>query len=84
VGAGPVGLFLEDERLRSVRSAGKEIIEPLRDVMDLRSSRRAGMTLVRPDGYIAWFGAGTSRLEEVRFLLRGHTAPVAAVAHQSC
>jgi len=77
-------LFVQNNELPSMAPAGKDILEPLRDVVELRPSSHPGMTLVRPDGYIAWssqHGDSTSGLEAVRSLLQGHTNSGAAAAH---
>jgi hypothetical protein len=80
-------LFVQNDEMPSMGRAGKEILELLRDIVELRPSHHAGMTLVRPDGYIAWsahHGDSMSGLEAVRSLLQGHTASRAAAAHQHC
>jgi len=42
-----------DEKSSTMASA-KQILEPFHDIVEFRSSRNAGITLVRPDGYVAY------------------------------
>jgi 2-polyprenyl-6-methoxyphenol hydroxylase-like FAD-dependent oxidoreductase len=65
-------LFVGDEAGSSIKDAATRLCESLNDVVELRLTRRPGMTLVRPDGYVAYTGdnrGGAGALERVRSLL---------------
>lgn len=58
----------------SVVDAAGRLVESFAAVVEMRSTARAGITLVRPDGYIACSGAGEDALASMRALLRLQTA----------
>jgi 2-polyprenyl-6-methoxyphenol hydroxylase-like FAD-dependent oxidoreductase len=56
----------------STAQAAAEVCGSLADVVELRSVSREGITLVRPDGYVAYsvdHGAGNAALQSVRLIL---------------
>ena len=57
------------------RQAAEQVFERLERVVEVRSSLQPGVTLVRPDGYIAYSAhrSSTSALEAARSLLERHT-----------
>ncbi len=64
------------------RDAARRLGESLRDVLEVRPSPSAGLTLVRPDGYVAWEGdgEGDTELTPVRELLERQTRPSTTAA----
>jgi len=69
-----------NEADRSKESAD-QVLERFRDVVELRPSPRPGITLVRPDGYIAYSAhrAGDAELHSVRSLLEKQASSVGRV-----
>ena len=70
-------LFLGGDIDPATREAAIRLTESLPDVLELRSSPTAGITLVRPDGYVAYAapgGRGSPALTAVRSLLERQTA----------
>ena len=69
-------LLLSDDADLSTKEAASRFCESLRDLVELRYVRQPGMTLVRPDGYIAFQSAvsdtGTA-LESIRSLVKRQT-----------
>jgi hypothetical protein len=68
--------MLDDAEDWSTRAAAKQLSEALRDVVELRSSPTAGISLVRPDGYLAYAThgrGGAAALASVRNVLERHT-----------
>jgi len=65
-------LLLIREADGASREAAKELAEHFQSVVELRSSAHPGITLVRPDGYVAYSTdrSGMSALEPVRSLLQ--------------
>ncbi len=61
----------------SVQAAAKQLADSMSDVVELKLDGSKGMTLVRPDGYIAdsAHAADQAALDSVRSLLRRQTAP---------
>ncbi len=47
-------VMVDDESKPSLTEAAKQIFESLDGVVELRSTPRPGVTLVRPDGYVAY------------------------------
>jgi hypothetical protein len=71
-------LFIDEESDPAVRDAARELIGAFPDVVDLRTRRHADMTLVRPDGYVAYTahtGGPMAALDAVRRLLQRQTVP---------
>jgi 2-polyprenyl-6-methoxyphenol hydroxylase-like FAD-dependent oxidoreductase len=69
-------LMLDEGIESSVRKAAKDVAESFTEVVELRLTRRPGITLVRPDGYIAYSAHKrdcTTGLEVVRSLLQRQT-----------
>ena len=69
-------LLLHDDAGLSTKKAASQFCESFGDLVELRSVQQRGMTLVRPDGYIAY--ASTMRntvavLESMRSLLKRQT-----------
>jgi glycine/D-amino acid oxidase-like deaminating enzyme len=88
VGAGPVGLFLANECARrglmwriddagpAVTRAAGQLAEAFNDVVELRPGAVRNITLVRPDGYVAYAarnGGGLAALKSVRSILELQT-----------
>jgi 2-polyprenyl-6-methoxyphenol hydroxylase-like FAD-dependent oxidoreductase len=76
-------LFLGDDAGASAKETAKRFCESLNGLVELRFARRPGITLVRPDGYIAYSGGsrgGLATLEPVRSLLQRQTDSYAALA----
>jgi hypothetical protein len=60
----------------SAREAAKEVAESFRDIVELRLGPRHDITLVRPDGYIAYSAhrrEGIAAVSSVRSLLERQT-----------
>jgi hypothetical protein len=69
-------LFIDDEPDPVVRAAVDDLIAAFPEVVELRTRRGADVTLVRPDGYVAYTAHGRSpiaALDSVRRLLAGQT-----------
>ena len=69
-------LVLGDDAESSTTETAKQLVESFSDVVELRSARRHGLTLVRPDGYIAYSAHNSDSsgaLEWVRSLLERQT-----------
>lgn len=69
-------LVFDDHANPSTKDAAKQLAGSFRDVLELRPARRDGITLVRPDGYVAYSahdGDGVAALESVRSLLARQT-----------
>ncbi len=69
-------LFIDDEPEPMVRLAARELISAFPDVVDLRTHRHADVTLVRPDGYVAYTAhshGSMAALNAVRRLLERQT-----------
>ena len=74
-GIGSRFLLVIGDREGTGNEAAKQLVESLKDVVELRSSPRPGVKLVRPDGYVAYSAddSGISALESVRSLLQRQT-----------
>lgn len=62
-------LVIGDVTDSSTKEPAKQLCESLSDIVELRSSRNSGITLVRPDGYVAYAAAkrsGPSALASMR------------------
>ena len=75
-------LFIDDAPEPVVRDAARELTRAFPDVVDLRTGRDADVTLVRPDGYVAYRAdrhGPMAALTAIRRLLERQTAesPVA-------
>jgi 2-polyprenyl-6-methoxyphenol hydroxylase-like FAD-dependent oxidoreductase len=69
-------LFIDDDAEPVVRDAAHRLVSAFPDVVDLRTHRDAGVTLVRPDGYVAYTAhthGATAALNAVRRLLERQT-----------
>jgi 2-polyprenyl-6-methoxyphenol hydroxylase-like FAD-dependent oxidoreductase len=69
-------LLLGDDSDSSAKEAAKQLCGSLNGLVELRLARRHGMTLVRPDGYIAYpasRSAAAAALRSVRSLLERQT-----------
>jgi hypothetical protein len=65
-----------DESKSSVKETAKQLCESLDGVVELRSTPRTGVTLVRPDGYAAYSAHNhdsAAVLGEVRSLVERQT-----------
>jgi hypothetical protein len=64
-------LFVDSDADTSLKAAVQQLAETANDVMEVRLARHQGVTLVRPDGYIAYSGneVSASALASVRRLL---------------
>jgi hypothetical protein len=69
-------LFLAGDADPAAKEAAKQFCESSNGLVELRLTRRPGLTLVRPDGYAAYAGdgrRGAAVLESMRSLLRRQT-----------
>jgi 2-polyprenyl-6-methoxyphenol hydroxylase-like FAD-dependent oxidoreductase len=69
-------LLLDDDADAATKEAAKELAGSLGDVVEPRPARRQAVTLVRPDGYVAYSGPnrdGLGALKAVRSLLERQT-----------
>jgi 2-polyprenyl-6-methoxyphenol hydroxylase-like FAD-dependent oxidoreductase len=69
-------LVMVDEAEESARAAARQLGESFADLVDLRSSRTPGITLVRPDGYVAYATRGrrdAAALASLRSVLERQT-----------
>jgi hypothetical protein len=67
-----------EEQEAATKEAARQLCETLGEVAEFRSAQHPGITLVRPDGYVAYSTQGhdsVSALEDVRALLMRQTAP---------
>jgi FAD binding domain-containing protein len=72
-------LMIGEDQVSPAKDAAKELCDSFSEIVELRSSRRPGMTLVRPDGYIAHSvqdGNSVAALSSMRSLLERQTKPV--------
>jgi len=82
-------LFLGDDIDPATREEARRLTESLPEVLELRPSSTGGITLVRPDGYVAYAapgGRGLPALASVRSLLErqtGVSAPAALAADRT-
>jgi len=86
-GIGNRFLLLIGEEERTETKAGATVLcESFGEVLELRPSQRPGITLVRPDGYVAYSsrsGEGSGGLPSVRSLLERQTTPDSVpIAHR--
>lgn len=71
-------LFIDDGPDSVVREAARDLIGAFPDVVDLRTRQDAEVTLVRPDGYVAYMAhshGSMAALNAVRRLLERQTVP---------
>jgi hypothetical protein len=71
-------LVVADSATSNVQDAAKLLSANFPDVVELRTERREGITLVRPDGYIAYSDSNSNHLaglESLRELLLRQTSP---------
>jgi 2-polyprenyl-6-methoxyphenol hydroxylase-like FAD-dependent oxidoreductase len=80
-GGGGIGsrflLMFGEGQDAATNAAAKALCESFNEIVELRSVRHSGITLVRPDGYIAWSkerGDDLAAVESVRSLLERQTA----------
>ncbi|MFL5495272.1 MAG: FAD-dependent oxidoreductase [Gemmatimonadales bacterium] len=69
-------LLLDDGADPAVKEAAKHLAESLNEIVELRLVRRETVTLVRPDGYIAYSARnrdGAGALKDIRSLLERQT-----------
>jgi hypothetical protein len=69
-------LVLDDDADASTKEAAQELAGSLSDIVELRLAWRQSVTLVRPDGYIAYDAHshdGIAALQSVRALLERQT-----------
>lgn len=77
-------LLIDADPDPAIAEAAKRLTASLSDVMELRVTQARGVTLVRPDGYIAWSGqGGDSAWEAIRSLLQRQTNGVASAGNGS-
>jgi 2-polyprenyl-6-methoxyphenol hydroxylase-like FAD-dependent oxidoreductase len=73
-------LFLGEDVTSSTREAAQRLCDSLSDIIELRSSARPGIDLVRPDGYVAYSAHvhdGAQALNSVRSILQRQTEDLA-------
>ena len=71
-------LFIDDEPEPEVRDAARQLVAAFSEVVDLRTHRDADVTLVRPDGYVAYTAhshGAIAALNTVWRLLERQTVP---------
>jgi hypothetical protein len=69
-------LMCDDEADQATKEAVKQLAESQSDILEVRWSPEAGITLVRPDGYIAYTASargGARALGSLREVLEGQT-----------
>jgi AhpD family alkylhydroperoxidase len=69
-------VMIDDDTDSSTKEAAKQLCESFSDIVELRSSRNSGITLVRPDGYIAYAThsrGGSPALASLRSVLERQT-----------
>ena len=67
-------LVLSTEAESTIKDAAKQLAESLSDIVELRLMGNHGLTLVRPDGYIAYSArAGEEELRTIHALLELQT-----------
>jgi 2-polyprenyl-6-methoxyphenol hydroxylase-like FAD-dependent oxidoreductase len=69
-------LLFDEEADPSLKEAAKQLTESLKEVVELRVAPRQVVTLVRPDGYIAYAGhsrEGAGAFKEMRSVLQRQT-----------
>jgi len=69
-------LVADDSKESSTSEAARQLCESLSDIVELRLSEHSGITLVRPDGYVAYSAHSANNiaaLESVRSLLESQT-----------
>lgn len=68
-------LMLESNAQQSFQAAAKQFADSMSDVVELKLDGGKGITLIRPDGYIAYAGHTSDRaaLDSVRSLLQQQT-----------
>ncbi len=75
-------VMIDDEKEPSIKEAAKQLRESLGEIVEVRSASSPGVTLVRPDGYIAYSAHNHNRvaaLGAVRSLVErqtGRTLPI--------
>lgn len=70
-------LMLDDGADSSTRDAARDLAGSLNEIVELRVAPRQDVTLVRPDGYIAYAAhhrGGAAALKSVRSVLEGQTS----------
>jgi hypothetical protein len=68
-------LMIEDQK-PAIKEAADRLCASLNDIVEMRPSHQSGVTLVRPDGYVAYStsdGESTAAIEAVRSLLERQT-----------
>ena len=68
--------LLPNDADSSTTEAAKELTRSFSETVELRSTKRHGMALVRPDGYLAYSAAngdGVAEVESIRSLLKRQT-----------
>jgi 2-polyprenyl-6-methoxyphenol hydroxylase-like FAD-dependent oxidoreductase len=70
-------LMIEESAESAVQAAAKQFGQSCQEIVELRRSQHPGMTLVRPDGYVACSAqaAHGAPLREMRALLERQTTP---------
>jgi 2-polyprenyl-6-methoxyphenol hydroxylase-like FAD-dependent oxidoreductase len=67
-------LLLQSDSIPSIKAAAQQLAEEYSDVVELRLTRRPGMILLRPDGYVASSTpAGLEAFDVVRSLLKNQS-----------
>ena len=77
-------LLLNDDAVPSIKEAAKQLAGSLSDIVELRLGTCHNLTLVRPDGYVAYSAYNHDRiaaLKSVRSVLERQTLSWADVAH---
>jgi hypothetical protein len=77
-------LMLSGDAEPSISEAAKEIAASRAEVLELRTAHQPGMTLLRPDGYVAYathHRPTAADLDSVRSLLDRQTKPATAAQH---
>lgn len=67
-------LLVDENAAAPAMDAAEQVVESFATIVELRPVKHKGVTLVRPDGYVAFSGEGAGAFESVRRLLARQTA----------
>jgi hypothetical protein len=68
-------LMLADDTDPSTRAAAEQLADDFKDVLETRLGPVRAITLIRPDGYVAFEGRDAAALSSVREVVERQTAP---------
>lgn len=67
-------LLVDENAAAPAMDAAEQVVASFATIVELRPVKHKGVTLVRPDGYVAFSGEGAGAFESVRRLLARQTA----------